>query len=246
MANSGNDEPPAGRTQVDEAHWVRWHRSYEDPDSALSMRLRLVQDGVREVLDQRPPGPIRVVSICAGQGRDVIDVVAGHPRQSDVRARLVELDPELVAFARERAAAAGVADQVEVVLGDASLARSYAGALPADLVLVCGVFGNISDGDIRSVVRMMPSWCRVGGTVVWTRHRRPPDLTSSVRDWFAKAGFVETSFVAPSPYVLGVGCHQRVGGADVGGAELGGAADVGALDPELRLFDFIGNGSLPA
>jgi hypothetical protein len=240
MSNPGNGEVQADKAQVDEAHWVRWHRAYEDPDSALSMRLRLVKDGAREVLDQHAPGPIRIVSICAGQGRDVIDVVAGHPRKSDVRARLVELDPELVAFARERAAAAGVAGQIEVVQGDASLVGSYAGALPADLVLVCGVFGNISDGDIRATVWRLPAFCAPGGTVVWTRHRRPPDLTSSVRGWFAEAGFVEKSFVAPSPYVLGIGCHQWVGGADVGGA------DMCTLDPDLHLFDFIGDGSLPA
>jgi hypothetical protein len=235
---------------VDEGHWVRWHRAYEDPDSALSMRLRLVQDGVRETLDQHPPGPIRIVSVCAGQGRDVIDVVAAHPRRADVRARLVELDPALVAFARARAAAAGVATaagvagvagQVEVVQGDASLVGSYADALPADLVLVCGVFGNISDGDIRAVVETMPSFCAAGGSVIWTRHRRPPDLTPSVRGWFAEAGFEERSFVAPSPYVLAVGRHQRVGG----GGDVGGA-DVGTLDPDLRLFTFIGDGSLPA
>jgi hypothetical protein len=220
---------------VDGTHWVRWHRAYEDSDSALSMRLRLVQDGVREVLDHHPPGPIRIVSICAGQGRDVIDVVADHPRRADVQARLVELDPGLVAFARARAAAAGVGDVVEVVEGDASLAGSYAGALPADLVVICGVFGNISDDDIRAVARRMPSLCAPGGTVVWTRHRRPPDLTPSVRGWFAEAEFVEKSFVAPNPYVLGVGCHQWAGGA-------GG----GSLDPDLRLFRFIGDGSLPA
>jgi hypothetical protein len=235
MANPGNEGLNADRAQVDAAHWVRWHRAYEDPDSALSMRLRLVQDGVREVLDHHAPGPIRIVSICAGQGRDVIDVVAAHPRQSDVQARLVELDPELVAFARARALAAGVAGQIDVVQGDASLVRSYAGALPADLVLVCGVFGNISDGDIRATVRRLPAFCVPGGTVVWTRHRRPPDLTPSVRGWFAGAGFVEKSFVAPAPYVLGIGRHQWVGGADVG-----------SLDPDLHLFHFIGDGSLPA
>jgi SAM-dependent methyltransferase len=247
MAKPGNDEVSADRGQVDAAHWVRWHRAYEDPDSALSMRLRLVQDGVREALDQHPPGSIRIVSICAGQGRDVIDVVGAHPRQSDVRARLVELDPELVAFARARAIAAGlgVAGRIEVVQGDASLVRSYAGALPADLVLVCGVFGNISDEDIRATVRRLPAFCAPGGTVVWTRHRRPPDLTPSVRGWFAEAGFVEKSFVAPSPYVLGIGCHQWVGRADVGRADVG-RADVVTLDPDLRLFDFIGDGSLPA
>jgi len=281
MSDPGNCEAPVDGAAVDGAavdgaavdgaavdgmHWVRWHRAYEDPDSALSMRLRLVQDGVREVLDHHPPGPIRVVSICAGQGRDVIDVVADHPRRADVRARLVELDPGLVAFARARAAAAEVGDVVEVVEGDASLVGSYAGVLPADLVVICGVFGNISDDDIRAVARRMPAFCAAGGTVVWTRHRRPPDLTPSVRGWFAEAGFVERSFVAPSPYILGVGCHQWVGGAGVGGAGVGGArvdgagfggagvggarvggADAaGTLDPDLRLFHFIGDGSLPA
>ena len=244
MANSGNDTAPGegavSGAAVDDAHWVRWHRGYEDPDSALSMRLRLVQDGVREVLDHHAPGPIRIVSMCAGQGRDVIDVVAAHRRRADVRARLVELDPALVAFARARAAAVGVADQIEVVQGDASLVRSYAGALPADLVLVCGVFGNISDGDIRATVSRLPAFCAPGGTVVWTRHRRPPDLTPSVRGWFAEAGFEERSFVAPPPYVLSIGCHQLVGGAEAGGA------GVGALAPDLRLFDFIGDGALPA
>jgi hypothetical protein len=231
----------------DDAHWVRWHQMYEDPDSALSVRLRLVQQGVREVLDHHAPGPIHIVSICAGQGRDVIDVVAAHRRRADVRARLVELDHALVAFARARAAAAGVADQIEVRQGDASLVRSYAGALPADLVLVCGVFGNISDGDIRATVSRLPAFCAPGGTVVWTRHRRPPDLTPSVRAWFAEAGFVEKSFVAPSPYVLSIGCHQWVGSPGVDGAHADGdAAGAGTLDPDLRLFDFIGDGSLPA
>jgi hypothetical protein len=250
MSNSGNDELTAEGTAVEGTavegtavegmHWVRWHRAYEDPDSPLSARLRAVQSGLRAVLDHQTPGPIRVVSICAGQGRDVIDVVAGHPRQSDVRARLVELDPELVAFARARAAAAGVGDLIEVVEGDASLAGSYAGALPADLVLICGVFGNISDSDIHALARRMPSFCAPGGTVIWTRHRRPPDLTPSIREWFAQAGFSEESYLAPEPYVLSVGRHRLVG--ESAGAE----SDVGALDPDCRIFDFVGNGSLPA
>jgi len=247
-----------GGVPNDDGHWVRWHQMYEDPDSPISMRLRLVQVGVREVLDHHAPGPIRIVSMCAGQGRDVIDVVAVHRRRADVRARLVELDPALVHFARARAAAAGVDEQIEVVEGDASLARSYAGAVPADLVLVCGVFGNISGGDIRATVSRMPAFCAPGGTVIWTRHRRPPDLTSSIRAWFAQAGFVEKSFVAPpAPYILSVGCHvlaRRPSGpsagvalSEVAGADAGGVpAGMGTLDPGVRLFEFIGDGSRPA
>jgi len=235
MSDPGNHGADGEATVGEGANWVRWHGAYQDASSPLSARLALVQAGVRAVLDGHPPGPIRIVSMCAGQGRDVIDVVAGHPRRADVRARLVERDPALVAFARARAAAAGVGDLIDVVEGDASLAGSYAGALPADLVLVCGVFGNISDEDIRATVLAMPSFCAPGGTAVWTRHRRPPDLTPTILEWFGQAGFAEQSFVAPERYVLSVGRHRLVG-----------APAAGALDPDLRLFDFVGNGSLPA
>jgi hypothetical protein len=32
--------------------------------------------------------------------------------------------------------------------------------------------------------------------VIWTRHRRPPDLTPQIRAWFAAAGFDEIAFDA--------------------------------------------------
>jgi hypothetical protein len=217
------------------SHWVGWHAAYEDPTSPLSRRLREVQAAVAEALDEQPPGPIRVISVCAGQGRDVTDVVAAHPRGPDVSALLVELDPGLVAFARDRAESAGVGDRVEVVEGDASLARHYAGAVPAGLVLVCGVFGNISPDDVAGTIGALPSFCGAGGSVIWTRHRRPPDLTPAIRDLFAGAGFEEHSFVAPDGYVLAVGRHR-----------LGGAAARQPFDPERRLFEFIGDGNLPA
>lgn len=44
--------------------------------------------------------------------------------------------------------------RVVVVCGDASVTSAYVGAVPADLVLLCGIFGNISDADIRATVAM--------------------------------------------------------------------------------------------
>jgi hypothetical protein len=38
--------------------------------------------------------------------------------------------------------------------------------------------------------------CRPGGTAIWTRHRRPPDLTPQIRAWFAASGFDELAFDA--------------------------------------------------
>src|ERR1700726_1387473 len=124
--------------------WQAWHASYDLPDSPLARRLEAVQACVREALGHAPPGPLRAVSMCAGQGRDLIGVLASHPRGRDVTARLVELDPRNAATAREAAAASGLPG-VEVVTGDAPLTGSLPGLGPAGLVLACGVFGNIND-----------------------------------------------------------------------------------------------------
>jgi hypothetical protein len=67
---------------------MRWHRHYDDPSSALSARLRRVRAWLSQALDQAPDGPLRLVSLCAGQGHDVIGVLPGHPRRDDVHAVL--------------------------------------------------------------------------------------------------------------------------------------------------------------
>ena len=196
---------------------------------------------VRGALDDTAPGqdrgePIRIISLCAGQGRDVIDVLATHQRAAEVEALLVELDPALAEFARQRAAEAGLGELVRVEQGDASLCHWYAGSVPADLVLVCGIFGNISGEDISATIRALPAFCRPGGNVVWTRHRRPPDATPGIRAEFAEAGFTEVAFDAPDGFILGTGRHRLDGDPGI----------FGPFDPERRLFDFVGDGFAPA
>jgi hypothetical protein len=77
-----------------------------------------------------------VVSLCAGQGHDVVGVLPHHPRRDDVCAVLVESDARNVGRAR-RAAAQGLSS-VEVRHTDASLVASFADALPADVLLLRG------------------------------------------------------------------------------------------------------------
>jgi hypothetical protein len=207
-------------TEVAVRDWHGWHEAYDDPASSLARRLAIVQDGIRAALDRCPPGPVRAVSVCAGQGRDLLGVLADHPRAPDVRARLVELDERNVAAAREVASS-----RVEVVAGDAALSDAYLGGVPADVVLICGVFGNVSDSDVERTVRLAPQLCAPGATVIWTRHRRAPDLTPSVRRWFVEARFEEVSFDAPPESAAAVGV-ARYAGAPV------------ALRPGERFFTF--------
>lgn len=187
--------------------WVAWHRAYDDPESRLSLRLRVVQEQLRAALDGRP-GRIRIVSMCAGEGRDVIGVLAGHARRAEVSARLVELDPRNVAVARASAREAGL-DNVEVVCGDAAMTDSYAGAVPVDIVMACGVFGNITEDDIRGTIELLPELCAAGATVIWTRYGGTErDVAQDVRRWFNERGFEEVAFVASDEHVFRVGVHR--------------------------------------
>jgi len=188
--------------------WVRWHDAYDDPASGLSTRLELVQAHLSVALAAAPDGPIQVVSLCAGQGHDVIGALAGHYRQDDVAALLVELDPDNVQIATNHAYAAGLTG-VTVRQTDAGVVAHYADALPADVLLLCGIFGNLEDEDIHRTVIASAALCAAGGTVIWTRHRRPPDLTVQIRSWFAAAGFQEVAFEAPYATMSGVGVHRR-------------------------------------
>lgn len=206
--------------------WQAWHDGYEDPDSGLGRRLALVQDQVRAALDRVPQGPVRAISVCAGQGHDLIGVLAEHPRRGEVSARLVELDEQNALLARRAAAAAGL-DGVEVVAGDASITDAYAGAVPADLVILCGVFGNVTADDIARTVGHLPQLCAPAATVIWTRHRQPPDLTPYIRETFERHGFEELSFDGDGSSPFGVGANRLV-------------APPQPFQEGVHLFEFIG------
>jgi hypothetical protein len=200
---------------VNRPGWDRWQSLYDDPNRAVAKRLRIVQRLIRGFLTGRGAEPVRVVSMCAGQGRDVLEVLADHPVRGRVRGRLVELEPANTAEAARRAREAGL-EEIEVVTGDASVTDAYEGAVPADLVLACGIFGNIPDEDVRRTIGMLPQLCARGATVIWTRHRRPPDVAPTIRGWFADAGFAELAFESteaepPGPGAFpaqGVGAHR--------------------------------------
>ncbi|PPA59503.1 class I SAM-dependent methyltransferase [Micromonospora chalcea] len=205
--------------------WYAWHRDYDQPESALARRLAEVRRRVADALDAAPPGPLRALSLCAGQGRDLIPVLAAHPRGADVTARLVELDPRNADLARRATADAGLTG-VQVVTGDAALTDGYADLAPADLVLVCGIFGNITDDGIRATVRHCASLCATGGMVLWTRHRREPDLVPVICEWFAEEGFEPVAVGSPADGV-GVGAHRFTGTPR-------------PLVPGARMFTFVG------
>lgn len=188
-------------------NWPAWHDDYADPTSALSQRLAIVQSNIRAWLDARPDDDLRVVSACAGQGHDLLGVLAERADAARVRASLLEFDRINVDLARATVTRLEL-ERVEIRCADAGALTSYLGAVPADLVLFAGIFGNISEADIERSVHALPQLCAPGATVIWTRTRTPPDVTPTVRRWFDEAGFDEVAFAAPPGTLASVGVHR--------------------------------------
>ncbi|MHB8341007.1 MAG: class I SAM-dependent methyltransferase, partial [Mycobacteriales bacterium] len=128
--------------------WLQWHEAYDDAGSSLARRLEVVRRHVADALNALGPDePQRILSLCAGDGRDLLPELEAQP----ARARqvvLVEKDPTLTAAAAERARVLGPGT-TRVILGDAGELAMFADCLPVDLLLLCGIFGNVSDDDIE-------------------------------------------------------------------------------------------------
>lgn len=210
-----------------DSHWQHWHEQYAEAESPLNHRLSIVRGHIAHWLDEPTDSAgvrRRVVSACAGDGRDVLAVLADR-RPDDVETVLIELDPALAQAARRRVDDAQL-PRVEIRNLDAGFAACYRGAVPADLVLLCGIFGNVSDDDVRHTVGAVPQLAAPGGAVIWTRSRRSPDLTPSIRSWFADAGCEEVAFNAPAGELFSVGVHRFAGASQ-------------PLDPDDMWFRFV-------
>jgi hypothetical protein len=206
--------------------WHTWHDEYDEPGSELGDRLRTVEGHIVDAVAAAPPGPVTVVSICGGQGRDLAGALADHPRRADVSGRLVELDPDNTDVARQALAAAGV-DGIEVVTGDASVSDAYADLPPADVVVISGLFGHIDDDDHTSLVGFLPQIARPGGRVVWTFTRLQPERVDPLRRRYVEAGLEELQFdlLEGDRYHFTVGVNVNTG-------------DAQQFAPGTKLFDF--------
>ncbi len=192
--------------------WFEWHDLY-NTEAKLQQRLQIVREYISYSLDASPPGIIRVVSVCAGDGRDLLGTLENHPRAKDVHARLVELNPQLVERGRATIESLGLAKQIELINGDATISDNYVGAVPADIVIVCGVFGNLADeAELNRLLTNLSFLSKQGAFVLWTRgHSNGIPYSETVRKFLRSAGFEEVNFKLTATEDMGVGIHRYKG-----------------------------------
>ena len=154
--------------QFGSATWSGWPQDAYRREH-YQQRLRTVQAHLAECLDRAPDGSVRIVSVCAGDGRDVIGVLQSHRRRNDVEAWLVELDGQSVAAGVQHATASGLEQMVNFIHGDATDYSAYTNFVPCDVALVCGVWGHVPAHERALLVRALASFCKPGASVIWTR-----------------------------------------------------------------------------
>ncbi len=205
--------------------WFNWHSRYDDLESADTDRLEIVQRVLSDALDQAPPHTsLKAVSVCAGQARDLLPVLINHPRGHDVSARLVEADPLNASFLHGALGSTALRT-VDLVVGDGGDTANYRGAVPADLVLLGGVFANISSADAHRTVTALPGFCRPGGLVVWSSYGPRLAAADSVLSQLENGPFQRYTLVRRTGWEFLVAAH-RYTGAD------------SELSPRSRLFSF--------
>lgn len=173
--------------------YVRWHDDYDDPDSSLSWRLAAIRDVIRRFLDSTD-GPVRALSACAGDGRDILGVLAERDDAERCSVVLIEIEPLLAERALRTAREHLPGTAVELRQLDAGRTDSYVGAVPADLVLLVGILGNLTEDDVEATIDAAPQLCAPGATLVWSRSIEPIDRNAAVRRGFRDAGFVELDY----------------------------------------------------
>lgn len=192
--------------------WFAWHDNYRTRPR-MRQRLQIVREYIATYLNQCPPGKITVISVCAGDSRDLTGTLFDHPRAPDVYGRLVEIDSRLVEAGRSAAESAGLVGQLEFICGDATLGSVYQGVVPADLVLLCGVFGNVPETELPRLTQSLRYLCKTNGLMIWTRDlvQDGEQNLAMIRECLQKDSFEEVSFRMTPTGNMGVGMHRYVG-----------------------------------
>lgn len=208
--------------------WHEWHHRYDNPNSSITLRLAVVQRDLRRALTEAPrdqDGVINLITMCAGEGRDVLPVLAEQKDGDRVKAILIEYDPTM--SERARAAVEGLSlYDVEVKTADAGTTDTYHDLPLAQLLTVCSVFGNIPVADVRRTIATMPVLLADDGIVIWTRSAHDP--SHEVRRIFLDNGFTEMSFTSTQDDFFWVGMHRLSDRS----------ADIHLSQPGTRMFNF--------
>jgi hypothetical protein len=213
--------------------WAKWHDLYE-VSTPLKERLIAVREQIAAAASKVTGKSWHLVSICAGDGRDVIGTFAADERQ-DVHATLIEANPALVTRGQAAVDQLGLARRITFRCADATQSSTYVDLRPAQIIVLSGVFGNLKERDVQRLIAALPSLCDRDASVIWTRNLFDDgeQATQIIRQCFVAADFTEEVLVRTPLGLFAVGTHAFRGVRR-------------PLPVNTTLFEFTGLASIPS
>jgi hypothetical protein len=186
--------------------WAKWHDLY-DVSIPLKERLMAVREQIAAAAAKVTGQSLHLVSICAGDGRDVIGTFAAADARQDVHATLIEAHPALVTRGQAAVEQLGLARRITFRCADATQSSTYVDLRPAHILVLSGVFGNLKARDVQRLIAALPSLCAREASVIWTRNLFDDgeEATQIIRQCFVAADFREEVLVRTPRGLFAVG-----------------------------------------
>lgn len=194
--------------------WNQWLDRYET-NQPLRERLTFVVSHIAKAILDCHEDPVPVLSVCAGDGRDLVVALSSMESKRMVRADLIESNPDVVSKGRNLVAEHGLSQSVKFRCADATKRRTYQYLTPAKVVIVSGVFGNLRDIDAARLIRLLHSLCQPDSLVIWTRNLVEFDdggsATDKIREILRASDYEETRFERTQSGVFAIATHRYRG-----------------------------------
>src|SRR5919204_972732 len=189
--------------------WAKWHDLYK-VSTPLKERLIAVREQIAAAAAKVTGQSWHLVSICAGDGRDVIGTVAASDARPDVHATLIESNPALVTRGQAAVEQLGLARRITFRCADATQSSTYVDLRPAQIIVLSGVFGNLTERGVQRLIAALPSLCDREASVIWTRNLFDDGekATQIIRECFVAADFTEKVLVRTPLGFFAVGTHS--------------------------------------
>ena len=178
---------PAGSTAVGEV----FDRCFLEIHAARSVRHRrgILADHIGDAVRTSQQRPAQITSLASGPAREVFDAFAALENPADLRATLLDIDLQALAFVSDEAKKAGIERQLSLVTGNLvrlALGKAHTDIREQDLVYSIGLIDYLGDELVVRLMNLIHSMLRDGGRVVLGNvHTSNPSraMMDHVLDW---------------------------------------------------------------
>ena len=173
--------------------WTEWHEeAYNDINSLPYQRTEIVKDLINKYLSEIDKD-IVVISIGAGQSRDILPVLIGRKDNDRITTYLIDTDIECLNYAKNYAKDNNIIN-VHIVDMDGSLVKNYKDIPKADLIIFCGMMTQKNTDEVKKLANNIKLICNKDAQIIWSRHGYDKDYSTPFRNVFNENFYKELDF----------------------------------------------------